>query len=70
MLTVASEPWGTLFVGGEEVGPTPVVDYPLGLGTHRIRVEQEGYITKLETLIVTSPAPIRRRFVLEPAGPR
>ena len=70
MLTVASEPWGTLFVGGEEVGPTPVVDYPLGLGTHRIRVEQEGYVTKLETLIVTSPTPIRRRYVLEPAGPR
>jgi serine/threonine protein kinase len=69
MLTVASEPWGTLFVGGEEVGPTPVVDYPLPLGTHRIRIQQEGYITKVETLVVTATNPIRRRYVLEPAGP-
>jgi serine/threonine protein kinase len=69
MLTVASEPWGTLFVGGEEVGPTPVVDYPLPVGTHRIRIEQEGYLTKVETVVVTGTSPIRRRYVLEPAGP-
>jgi serine/threonine protein kinase len=69
MLTVASEPWGTLFVSGEEVGPTPVVDYPLAVGTHRIRIEQEGYVTRVETLIVTGTNPIRRRYVLEPAGP-
>ena len=69
MLTVASEPWGTLFVGGEEVGPTPVVDYPLPLGTHRIRIEQEGYVTKIETLVVTGTNPIRRRYLLEAAGP-
>jgi hypothetical protein len=69
MLTVASEPWGTLFVGGQEVGPTPVVDYPLAVGTHRIRIEQEGYATKLETIVVTGPNPIRRRYTLEPAGP-
>jgi serine/threonine-protein kinase len=69
MLTVASEPWGTLFVGGEEVGPTPVVDYPLPLGSHRIRIEQEGYVTKVETVVVTGTNPIRRRYVLEPAGP-
>jgi serine/threonine-protein kinase len=70
MLTIASEPWGTLFVGGEEIGPTPVVDYPLPVGTHRIRIEQEGYVTKLETLVITGTNPIRRRYVLEPAGPR
>jgi serine/threonine protein kinase len=69
MLTVASEPWGTLFVGGEEVGPTPVVDYPLPLGTHRIRIEQEGYVTRVETVVVKGISPIRRRYILAPAGP-
>jgi len=45
------------------------VDYPLPLGTHRIRIEQEGYVTKIETLVVTGINPIRRRYLLEAAGP-
>jgi eukaryotic-like serine/threonine-protein kinase len=69
MLTVASEPWGTLYVGNKEIGPTPIADYPLPLGTHRLRIEQEGYRTKIETIVVTGPNPIRRRYSLEPAGP-
>jgi serine/threonine protein kinase len=69
LLTVASEPWGTLYVGNKEVGPTPIADYPLPLGTHRLRIEQEGYLTKIETIVVTGPNPIRRRYSLEPAGP-
>jgi hypothetical protein len=69
LLTVASEPWGTLYLGTEEIGPTPVADYPLPLGTHRLRIEQEGYRTKRETIVVTEPNPIRRRYSLEPAGP-
>jgi serine/threonine-protein kinase len=69
LLTVASEPWGTLFVNGKEIGPTPIADYPLAVGTHRLRLEQEGYRSKHETLVVTGPNPIRRRYSLEPAGP-
>jgi hypothetical protein len=69
LLTVASEPWGTLYLGNEEIGPTPVADYPLPVGTHRLRIEQEGYRTKRETIVVTGPNPIRRRYSLEPAGP-
>lgn len=69
LLTVASEPWGTLFLGNKEIGPTPIADYPLPIGTHRIRIEQEGYRTKYETIVVSGPNPIRRRYILEPAGP-
>jgi hypothetical protein len=69
LLTVASEPWGTLFVNDKEIGPTPIADYPLAVGTHRLRLEQEGYRSKHETLVVTGPNPIRRRYSLEPAGP-
>jgi serine/threonine protein kinase len=70
LLTVTSEPWGTLFIGGMEIGPTPIADYPLPLGTHRLRIEQEGYLTRMETIVVTNPNPIRRRYTLEPAGPQ
>jgi serine/threonine protein kinase len=70
LLTVASEPWGTLFLGNKEIGPTPVADYPLPTGTHRLRIEQEGYRTTVETIVVTGSSPIRRRYSLEPAGPQ
>jgi hypothetical protein len=69
LLTVTSEPWGTLYVGAKEIGPTPVADYPLAVGTHHIRIEQEGYSTRFETIVVSGPNPIRRRYNLEPAGP-
>jgi serine/threonine-protein kinase len=69
LLTVASEPWGTVFLGNKEIGPTPIADYPVPVGTHRLRIEQEGYVAKLETIVVSSPNPIRRHYNLEPAGP-
>ena len=69
LLTVASEPWGTLYIDGVEVGPTPVADHQLEMGTYRLRIEQEGFRTKIETIVVRGPNPIRRRYSLEPAGP-
>jgi serine/threonine protein kinase len=68
-LTVASEPWGTLYLNNVEIGPTPVADHPLRPGRHLLRIEQEGYRTKSEVIVVTGPNPIRRRYSLEPAGP-
>jgi serine/threonine protein kinase len=67
-LTVASEPWAVLYIDDIEIGPTPVADHPLSPGRYRLRVEQEGYRSKLETIVVTGPNPIRRRYSLEPAG--
>jgi serine/threonine protein kinase len=66
LLTVASEPWGTLYIDNVEIGPTPVADYRLLPGTYRLRIEQEGYRTKRETLVISGPNPIRRRYSLEP----
>jgi serine/threonine protein kinase len=66
LMTVASEPWGTLYIDNVEIGPTPVADYRLSPGTYRLRIEQEGYRTKKETIVVNGPNPIRRRYSLEP----
>jgi len=66
LLTVASEPWGTLYIDNMEIGPTPVADYRLSPGTYRLRIEQEGYRTKKETIVVSSSDPIRKRYSLEP----
>ncbi len=66
-LTVATDPWSTLFVDGREVGPTPVV-VRLAPGTHEIRVEAEGYRTRRETINVADPNPIVRRWTLDPVS--
>ena len=65
-LMVASEPWGMLYIDNVEIGPTPVADYRLSPGTYHLRLEQEGYRTKTETIVVSGPNPIRRRYHLEP----
>ena len=67
-LSVESEPWGMLYVDNLEIGPTPVTDYLLKPGRHRLRLEQEGYLTRIETIIVAGPDPIRRSYTLEPVG--
>lgn len=69
-LTVDSDPWGMLYLDNVEIGPTPVTDYPLQPGEYRIRVEQEGYRSKTELIVVTGPNPIRRRYSLDPTGPQ
>ena len=66
LLTVASEPWGTLYIDNIEIGPTPVADYQMSPGTYRLRIEQEGYRTKKETIVISGPNPIRKRYSLEP----
>jgi hypothetical protein len=66
-LTVASEPYGTLYVNGVEVGDTPIANYQLPVGRRvELRVEREGYKTRRESVMVSGPNPIRRRYILEP----
>jgi serine/threonine protein kinase len=67
-LTVESEPWGMLYIDNLEIGPTPVTDYLLKPGRHRLRLEQEGYQTRIESIVVSGPEPIRRSYSLEPVG--
>ena len=69
LLTVASEPYGTLFIDDVEIGDTPVANHALDVGrSYRIRVEREGYRPKRETVDVQGPNPIRLRYILEPGG--
>ena len=68
-ITVASEPYGVLFIDDIEIGDTPVANHQLEVGrSYRIRVEREGFRTKRETITVSSPNPIRRSYVLDPGG--
>ena len=67
-ITVNSEPPGTVFIDGREVGSVPVIEQPVSVGRHTIRVERPGYRTKAETVDVPANNPVRRRYVLDPEG--
>lgn len=64
-LTVNATPFGTLFIDDARIGGTPVVGRMLVKGSHVLRVEREGCKPKVETVQVTSPAPIKRQYALE-----
>ncbi len=69
-LTVDADPYGTVYVNGHPLGPTPVENYRLTVGaTYEISVEREGYKTKKETIHVTRPDEVHRKYVLDPVQP-
>jgi serine/threonine-protein kinase len=67
-LTINSEPPGTVFIDGREVGSVPVIEEPVSVGRHTIRVERPGFKTKTEVIDVPANTPVRKRYVLDPEG--
>jgi serine/threonine protein kinase len=66
-LTVASEPYGTLYIDGVEIGDTPIANYQVPVGRRvELRVERDGFRTRRESIMVNGPNAIRRRYILEP----
>ena len=64
LLTVRSNPRAVLYVDGQRVGLTPVTHRRLSTGTHQLRLEQRGYRTVAETIVVKGARPIQRRYEL------
>jgi hypothetical protein len=64
LLKVDSDPRGVLYVDGARVGPTPIRNHRLQSGTHRLRLEQKGYQTLTETIVVKGTGPVTRRYDL------
>jgi serine/threonine protein kinase len=65
-LMVDSDPWAVLYVDSVEVGLTPIAGYRVPFGTHQLRLEQDGYRTKTETIEVTNSRRIVLSYKLEP----
>jgi hypothetical protein len=64
LLTVQSVPRAMLYVNGVKVGLTPISNHRLDTGTYHFRIEQKGYRTVSETIVVKGTRPITRRYVL------
>jgi hypothetical protein len=69
-LSVDSNPRGVVYVDGREIGLTPVANYRLAQGTHRLRIEKAGYQPLSETIVVKGTRPITRRYDLRRRGAR
>jgi serine/threonine-protein kinase len=68
-ISVNSNPPGTLFIDGRDMGSVPVIEEPVSPGRHTIRVERAGFKTKTETIDVPANTTVRRTYVLEQEGP-
>ena len=62
-LSVRSTPSAVLYVDGVKVGRTPI-NRRLVPGTYRLRVEQKGYRTVLETVVIKGTRSISRSYEL------
>jgi hypothetical protein len=67
-VSVNSNPPGTLFIDGRDLGSVPVIEEPVSAGRHTIRVERAGFKTKTETIDVPANTTVRRTYVLEQEG--
>jgi serine/threonine-protein kinase len=54
LLSVNSVPWGSVYIDGQPVGNTPQIDLQLPSGSHRLRVERDGF-RPYERLIELAP---------------
>jgi serine/threonine protein kinase len=68
ILTVASDPFGTLFLDGVEIGQTPIFNYQVKAGKHTIRIERVGYKTETHDIQVDANNTVRKKYTLIPEG--
>jgi eukaryotic-like serine/threonine-protein kinase len=58
LLTIDSDPSGEVYIDGVDVGPTPLVNYALKLGSHQLRIEAPCCKTYSRTIQVAN-GPLR-----------
>jgi hypothetical protein len=67
-LSIDAVPYGTVFVDGVEIGPTPIARHPVKPGAHTIRIENPGFRTHTERVTVDAGNTVRKRIPLVPEG--
>jgi hypothetical protein len=58
-LSVSAWPWATVFVGGQEVGNTPIADLRLPIGRHEVVWRHPELGERRETVVVGARTPAR-----------
>jgi hypothetical protein len=65
-LTIAADPFGQVYIDGVDVGQTPLIEYPVKPGRHKIRIEHAGFKAITENVQVDASNTVRKRFTLLP----
>ena len=63
-VTLAADPFGTVYIDGVQIGVTPIFSYGVTPGRHAIRVERAGFRTQNETVQVDAGNTVTKRYTL------
>jgi serine/threonine protein kinase len=63
-LTLAADPFGTVYIDGVQIGVTPIFSYGVTPGRHAIRVERAGFRTQNESVQVDAGNTVTKRYTL------
>lgn len=58
-LSIQAYPWGSVYIDGEFVGNTPLVELSVPAGTHIVRVERPGFETHVRAIAVLEGQSVR-----------
>lgn len=64
VLSLQSYPWGEVYLDGDFVGNSPILDLRVSVGPHEIRVERDGYEPYVEMVTVEAGEVIRRTGIV------
>jgi serine/threonine-protein kinase len=67
-ISVATDPIATVYIDGASAGQSPVIGWPVGAGTHTIKVDRVGYTSQTLTITVAAGATVVKRLTLIPGG--
>lgn len=70
VLSLQSYPWGEVYLDGDFVGNSPILDLRVSVGSHEIRVERDGYEPYVEMVTVEAGEVIRRTGIVLRSGTR
>src|SRR5260370_987606 len=66
LLTINADPFGEVYIDGVDVGQTPVVEYAVKPGSHKVRIERPGFKTVTETMQADANNTVHKRYTLLP----
>jgi hypothetical protein len=66
LLTINADPFGEVYIDDVDVGQTPVIEYQVKPGLHKVRIERAGFKTVTENVLVTASNTVHKRYPLLP----
>jgi len=66
LLTINADPFGEVYIDDVDVGQTPVIEYQVKPGSHKVRIERAGFKTVTDNVLVNASNTVHKRYPLLP----